>query len=317
MTELSAFDPIDPSRLDGGRYVETLLEEAGRVGLLSQPELLQLRSGLALLLAERVRHYTGGESTSLRAEAAQCLLDSALLTVGLALKDLPTPSAAVAALKEVPLPELYTRGRKRISVKLRVARQLWRSVAETLPPTGPDVMRDTLLHGVAGFFKRYDPDYAAQELPITCDYPICCPVERLQGVEFMVEYLDRAKQENRFCARFAPDKLAALLRRTMGDYGVQIFNVFQQVYTAALGCVLMDADPARLSFSVGQVRRLQASLLVKSRGEIEALCRNANRRLVPQGPERRYLDRAARLIAGSLCHGVEALTLDRIFVPGP
>lgn len=315
MTKLACPDPMDPSRLRGGRYVESLLEEAQRVGLLTQPELLNIRSGLALLLADRVRRYTGGESTSLRAEAAQSLLDSALLTLGLALKDLPSPAAAVAALKSSPLPDLYAQGRKRLTVKLRVARQLWRAVAETLPPIGPDVMRETLLNGVAGFFRRYDPDYAAQELHITCDYPLCCPVEELQGVEFMVEYLDRAKWENRFCARFAPDRPTALLRRTMGDYSVQIFNLFGQVYTAALGCILMGADPATLTFSPSQVRALEAAWLVKSRAEIEALCLQANRRLVPPGPEARYLDRAAAWMSGALCHSAQELTLDRIFVP--
>lgn len=320
MRDLVPFSPMDPTRLRGGDYAASLLEEAERTGALPPAALARVRLDIGQLLAQRTRRWTGGDSDSVRVEAAQALLDGCLYTVGLALKDLPGPDAALAALAGGDLEGLYASGRRRINVKLKVARQLWRAVVHSMAEVDVEVYRATLLPGVAGFFKLYDADYAPQDIRITCDYPLCRPVEDLWGVEFMVAYLDAALQENRFCAKFPPPAVRALLARGLGAYREQVFNLFEEVFTAALGCELMGTDPAGLSWSARQVQDLQAKLLVWDRHQVEELVDAACGRLCGglgvTGAVRRYAEGCAGAVAGRVYHGVDGLYLARVFVPG-
>lgn len=317
MSELARYSPLDPSRLRGADYVESLLAEAERAGALPEAELARIRLEFGLLVARQTQRWTRGRSSSVRVEAAQALLDGCLYTVGLALKELPGPDAALSALAAGDLTALYERGRRRVGVKLKVVRQLGRTAARGLLDVDVEVYRATLVDGVAGFFKLYDPDFAPQDIRITCDYPLYRPVEDLRGVEFLAAYLDAAVQEDRFCARFPLSAVRGLLCRSLGSYREQVFNIYEEVFNAALGCVLMGRDPAGLAVSAGEVSALQARLLVKDRAEVEDLVAGACGRLCGgmglAGPVRRYVEAGADRLAGRVFHAVEGLCLRRVF----
>lgn len=268
------------------------------------------------LLAWRVKLWTGMDHSSVTAERAQHILDSLLVTLELGEEALQGNNALVQG--QVPLEELFLLGRKRTNVKRKVARQLWRKVLDTLPPTDNLCCRETLRDGMAAFFRVYEPEFSPAEIHITCDYPICVPAEG-QGIVFIQTYLERAYQENLFCAPFDAQCLRQLWRRH-GLGAEAIGNLFTPVLATALGCVLMGEDPRALAPSASGVARLQQGLLVKSRAQVEDLVAQALVRLAAAlGLERRtlirYLERAAMVVAADVFHGVERLTLGRVLMP--
>lgn len=263
------------------------------------------------LLRRRVALCTGLDHSSVTAEKAQRLLDSLLYT--LALGDAVLSETPALAAGSVPLEEVFRLGRRRIDSQRKVSKTLWRRVGDTLLPTDQLCYRETLLDGMAAFFRRYEPEFSAPDHIITCDYPLAVPPEGLEGVTLIQTYLERALWENRFCAHFPAPALRALWRRQGMDRD-SFCNLFLPVLTTALVCVLLREDPANLSPTHGGVVRLQAALLPRDLGQVEAMLREAltvlNDGLVLRGrPLIGYLEQALPAVAADLWRAKEGLNL--------
>lgn len=95
MLELTTTGQIDAAALAADNYFLSLLAAGAKQGILTDADLARLQSESFALLAAQTATYTGGESSSARTETAQALLDSVFYTLGIALKDFPTPDAAL------------------------------------------------------------------------------------------------------------------------------------------------------------------------------------------------------------------------------
>ena len=273
---------------------------------------------LMALLAWRVQRYTGLDSSSVRAERAQAILDSTLFTLAMGEEAVPTPEDGVLAAGELPLRELFTLGQRRIAAKLRTARQLHRSVVRSLPPTENECFRDTLTDGMAAFFRLYEPEFSANEIHITCDYPLYLPVEGRQGVDFIEAYLERALQENRFCTYFPPAALAGAWRRLGLGNPDAIGNLFGPVFLSAVACIFLRESPMELSPSPAGLLRFQEGLPTMSRQRVETLAAKACDILakglaIQRSTLKRYLVEASRTAAAELYLAAERGTLLRTF----
>lgn len=273
---------------------------------------------LMALLAWRIQRFTGLDSTSVRAERAQAILDSTLFTLEMGEDAGPRAEAGALCAGELPLRTVFEQGRRRISAKLRTARQLHRSVVRTMPPTQNECCRDTLLGGMAGFFKLYEPEFSAHEIHVTCDYPLYLPVEGRQGVDFITAYLDRILQENRFCSYFQPAALAHAWRRFGLGNTESIGNLFSPVFLSAVACILLRESPMELSPSPEGLLRLQEGLPTMSRERAEHLAAKscdilAKGLSIHRTSLVRYLHKAVPTAAAELYLAAERGTLLRTF----
>lgn len=112
----------------------------------------------------------------MRTETAQALLDSVFYTLGIALKDFPTPDAALQGLKSRPLAALLTEGQDCIRRRVAAARARHRRLAGALFETENVFYRATAADGIRGFFRLYRPALFANETHITADYPLLLPL---------------------------------------------------------------------------------------------------------------------------------------------
>lgn len=268
---------------------------------------------LMALLAWRVRRYTGLDSTSVRAERAQAILDSTLFTLEMGEESLPAADSCALSTGEPSLRQLFELGQKRISAKGRTARQLHRSVVHTLI-SGNECYHDTLTSGMAAFFRHYEPNFSANEIHITCDYPLYLPIEGRQGVDFIARYLERALQENRFCACFPSAALDRVWRRFGLGNPDAFGNLFGPVFLSALCCVLLREDPAGLYPLLPGVLELQKKLGAMGRSRAEALTAQACQVMIKGLALRRrtlarYLAEASRTAAAELYLAAERETL--------
>ena len=157
MLELMSAGQIDAAALAADNYFLSLLAAGAKQGILTDADLARLQSESLALLAAQTAVYTGGESSSVRTETAQALLDSVFYTLGIALKGFPTPDAALQALKSRSLAVLLTEGQD----------------------------------GIRGFFRLYRPALFANETHITADYPPLLPLFfGLEGVLYSMPVSD-------------------------------------------------------------------------------------------------------------------------------
>lgn len=199
------------------------------------------RTELLNLLAEQVLRHNGGESSSVRVETAEQIFESMLYCIRAYLefqKRGPEPEAEFPLGAELTLEgglspkELYRRGLEFVKKETLCAKAIYRGVLKTRVKTDLLAYNVTLDGALPGFFKTYDPDYAAHEngaLTGSPDYPLLCNVDGGGGILYMKAYLEELLRENRFCARYSANHIRALLfvhgRKHGLDYREVIVNI--------------------------------------------------------------------------------------------
>lgn len=266
---------IDSSKLSGRDYLVTLIREAQATRLIPPETPARIQKESMDIVASLASELTDGASSSIRIEQAQELLLSAFYTAGLALKACDTADEAALRLATEPFRSIYSDGEKIIKKKLASAHMLHRQVSKNLFLTKNVFYASTLIDGIKGFFKLYNPKFGAHETHITADYPTFIPVNDLTGIEFIEKYLEYLDLENRFLLCFDPKAVDAMLFRFDEGYDELVLNLFEHVLTEALCCSItgnITGSPAgSLDCSKTIIREQLAG---KSPIEVEALfCR--------------------------------------------
>ncbi len=256
---------IDRASLNEEYYFQSLIEQARDKELLSDSDIERLQYECLTLLAYKTERYNAGDSSSIRVEKAQSIMTSILFTIGLWLKAYPSPDDAVDAMLTDSIDDLYQKGRRRIDVLLRATKALHTKLLRELIETPNVYYASTLVDGILGFFKLYDPEYAAQEIHITADYPLFNPMPRLAGIEFVKTYVAGAYYENQFCGRFSAEQIHNLLRGAVESYeglGYEelLINIYGYVLTAALKGRTVTELVRRFGCSEGLARYIKSSL---------------------------------------------------------
>lgn len=266
---------LNREQLNEEFYLESLIQQAFEKGLLTDVELERIQFELMNLLAYKTERYTTGDSSSIPMDKARIIMTSSLFTIGLWLKTYAHPDDAVNALIEEPIDNLYKKGRTRIDTMLGAAKAVHKKLLESLIDVDNEFYRATADDGIKGFFKLYYPDFTAAELHITADYPVFNPMPKLAGIEFISRYLKALYYENEFCTFFRQERINAVLRGYNEGYPELLFNIYEQVLIAALGCVIAGEPPETLNITKKSSEYLQNYFAGIDNGRITALLENA------------------------------------------
>lgn len=260
MKEIERIGSIKKENLSGEFYFSSLLEEAQRNGLVSANDIEKLQYGCFVLLSEKINQFTNGESSSVPVETADLISKSILFTIGVALKSYPTPDDAVEALLNTEIGQLYFKGRRLIDKKIQAAKRLYLAMQKNMIFTDNITYKSILTSGIKSFFKLYKPDFSAQEIHITADYPTFVPVKDLAGIEYIHKYIKSLYYENTFCRLFSNEDIENLLYGYASDYKDLVINIFGLVLTNALGRVLLEKPPLGLNISKEEAVELEERL---------------------------------------------------------
>jgi hypothetical protein len=319
MQNIEKISLIDKDKLSEEFYFASLIEEAFHNHLLLGTEIETLQLKCLELLAEKTERFTDGESSSVPVEVAENIYKSNLYTIGLYLKSLSCPDDAVTILKQVPLSELYVRGRKQIETKLKIAKHLHIVVMKNIIETDQYAYRSTVIGGIKGFFKLYNADFGAHEIHITVDYPLCNKIDQLVGIEFIIKYLESVYYENMFCNCFSSDFIHHLLCGYDLGYRDLVFNLFEQVLTCAIGCTLLRKTALDLTITAIQVEQIYTLFSDKSKEEVEIIILATSHTLMKDLALtslslQTYLETAMHTIASNIYHAIKIDKLNRVFV---
>ena len=227
-------------------YAATLVSCAERAGLFSANDKTAMQAGLYALLCELAARASKGKSSSLRIERAEELLESAMFSVSMALKVELTPEDALKKLKRTQIRTLFAEGQKLIGRKTLICRVMHKKLCKQLFDTPNVFYRSTVIDGIAGFFKLYDPLFGAQILHITADYPTCLGRPGVCGIEFIESYLQRIRAENDFLRLFPAKNVHVFLKKLVPTYAETPMNLFEPVFCHAALLAALGKDPAEL-----------------------------------------------------------------------
>jgi len=253
MNNLQKQQLIIRENLDEEHYFQSIIDTAHGLGLLSDSELENIQMQGIKLLARQTERYTGGDSSSVRVETAQCILQSVLFSIGVYLKSLPETDMGLQQIKQTPLAELLQHGRKLIEKKVNISRHILHLIQSDHISNDNIAYNDTIENGLPGFFSTYDVDYAAHETTGSIDYPLNIDKMELVGIEYIYNYLQTLYWENKFCKKFSAHDIECVMRGYDEQYEDLLVNIFRIVFTNALGCILSNRSTVHLD--VGQTGR--------------------------------------------------------------
>lgn len=308
---------IEAQALDSDRYFQSLLEQAYKKKLLNDSDMERLQYDCLGLLARQTERYNAGDSSSIPVEKAQEIMNSILFTIGLWLKTYPCPDDAVAALHQEPIDKLYQNGRRRIDRMLASAKTIHTKLLSVLLENPNEFYHSTIKEGIRGFFKLYRPDFAAQEIHITADYPVLNPMPKLEGIEFIQAYINSLYYENLFCGYFGAEAVHRLLCAYLPGYEDHLLNLYEPVLLAALGCTIAGGDISSLNLGKHGAAHLYRILSGLTEAELSTSVENALAKLVqilncPEGLCS-YLKNSLPLILSRIKIALQYKTLEQIF----
>ena len=318
MVELDVVHTISSDLLDVQYYFQSLIEQAMLCGLLSDSGLAKIQWDLLAILAEQTDKWSRGKSSSIPTEKAKEIMNSVMFVIGIQLKSYQMPEQAIDMLKTESLKQLFESGMKLVKQKMMLARRLQKRIMDNLFETPNVYYRSTIFDGINGFFKLYRPQFGAHEIHITADYPVYIGRPRLNGIEFIEQYLRCIEAENAFCICFAAKDVHHLLSGLTKDYASVPMNIFEPVLLSALGLSILKLDPIRLDLSKEDILLLYREFTGKSDIEIQECLRKSSFLLyreikLPQNT-RHYIDMCIPKLANAIQNGVMMKTLDKVFL---
>ena len=152
---------------------------------------------------------------------------------------------------------------------------------------------------------------------ISADYTPYINMKPTVGVEFIKNYIEQLYCENAFCRLFSDSAVTDLLRNYDNHYEHVLFNVFELVFTRAIGRIICGEEPLSLEQVEGYNGKLNDAFADKSRTECIVILSNALKTLgqfvtIPPAALR-YTEVCVNQTAGAIVTARRMGALRRIF----
>lgn len=321
MNEIEVISKIKREKLDERNYFNSLIESAYEEQMLSEDDIVNIQIQILQLLDEIVYKYNGLDSSSIRKEILEDISNSNNYTIGVYLKTFRNPDEALKEIKDKGVKKVYQEGRKKIDRMLNIIRLMYIKVKQNKLNIKNDTYNDTIIGGIQGFLKIYNPDFKAQDMKITADYPLYNNlIGKLDGVEFIKEYLNSLYLENLFCMNFSEEKIKYLLYGYSHDYQELIINIFEIVLLETIACKLVNRDIQDLAISTLELNELYKLFKNKNNIEIKnTVIKTYQRVLCEIGLDsneyKKYIEKNLDNITQMIINAVKQKTLDKLFIP--
>lgn len=320
MNEIDIVSTIKRENLDERNYFKTLIEEAYFHQMLTDDDIVNLQIQILQLLDEIVYKYNGLDSSSIRKEVLKDISNSNNYTIGVYLKTFRNPDEALKEIKQNGVKKAYQEGRKKIDRMLNIIRIMYIKVKQNKLDIDNDIYNDTILEGIKGFLKIYDSDFEANNMKITADYPLYNNlIGKLDGVEFIKEYLNSIYLENSFMRLFTKERITYLLHTYSHDYKYLIINIFEIVLLEVFACKLAKRNIQDLIISNSELNNIYSILKNKTKDEIgeyiKILYEEIRMELLGNDEElQKYIEKNMEYIINLIINSLETKTLERIFI---
>jgi len=270
---------LHPENIDHHHFTLSLLKEARRAEILTVPQAEQLQVNLMVLLSQTILHYTRNESSSVKAEVAEGILQSILYNMDVYLMRRPSLEEAVTSLLNMPPPALFDQGHELVKQDVLLAKQLLKEVQESKLPVSLIAYKDTIDKSIGVFLKNYDAQFAAYDTSASIDYPLLSDDMQWTGIIYIKRYLEHLKLENELCSHFPPGTVNRLLegcgQKYRMDYREILLNIPDLILKNALCKILIGKPFTSLLISKKECALLEKQLQNATDTQLPILLKNA------------------------------------------
>lgn len=313
--DIEKISKIKRNELDDIEYFESLIKAAHDLQKLEISEIEDIQTQLLELLKIKVEKYNLLESTSIEIEKAKTIMESNMYTIGIYLKTFMLDDA-LEKLKKERIVSMYEAGRKIINKKVTISKILYKEVLKSTLQIANETYLDTIIKGIKGFFKIYEPDYNAKDKKITADYPLYNSlIGKLEGIEFIEEYLKSLKIENEYLSKYDAFNINELLYNYREDYTILIENIFKIVLRQNIGQILAGEKVDTLNISHDGIDKIFLELNKMTKNEIYDKIKEAIFRLEIKSEEaKEYIEKGLEELQFEIYNSYKLNNLDKVFI---
>lgn len=277
-------------------------------------EMIQIK--LWTLLGKVTQRYTMNDSSSVPIEVAEELLKSICFLLNKSMED---SKSKIKLLKDEELEEVWKNSWKGVEKDIAKSKDLLEMVINTSICIENISYDDTVLE-IARGLKFYDYRFLAHEVPCSIDYQLSNPVsEKLQGIDFINEYLKRLLFENEFCSNFDKAKIIELLKSYCEDYKELLINIFEPVFTNIIGLEVLGSDIYKIEIEDVERKVLLFIFNKMDKSEIKkeiiTACNSiCNKLKISKEDEIKYMKETALNLLPRIEVGIKNNSLENIFL---
>ena len=277
-------------------------------------EIIQIK--LWTLLGKVTQRYTMNDSSSVPIEVAEELLKSICFLLNKSMED---SKSKIKLLKDEELEEVWKNSWKGVEKDIAKSKDLLEKVINTSICIENISYDDTVLE-IARGLKFYDYRFLAHEVPCSIDYQLSNPVsEKLQGIDFINEYLKRLLFENEFCNNFDKAKIIELLKSYCEDYQELLINIFEPVFTNIIGLEVLGSDIYKIEIEDVERKVLLFIFNKMDKSEIKkeiiTACNSiCNKLKISKEDEIKYMKETALNLLPRIEVGIKNNSLENIFL---
>jgi hypothetical protein len=235
--------------IDADEYLSTLTGRSLSGAGLVEADIRRIQGRIWALLGRQAEAYTLGDSSSVRMETAQELLESMTYVLGISLGTEDGAGFIKTLLDEESYEELFNAGLREVEARVQKGRAMLKE-AQDIALTIDNISYHDTLKELSLFFRRYNYRLFAHAIPCSVDYQLCHSVpEDKKGIDYMNEYLRRLIIETKFIRRFEREAVTLLLKGGCPDYREQLINMYEPVAFNALALTLLGGGAQALDIT--------------------------------------------------------------------
>ena len=140
---------------------------------------------LVPIVGKLAEHYTAGQSSSIKYEAAEQLMEAVLY----AIHEAETFDSQSLVAAQIPAEKMYTIGVACIEEKVKKSLELYNQILPKLDFFENEHLYDIFLNELPEFFKWYDIKFDPQDTIILLYYPALRHLDDYSGIDKIYEFL--------------------------------------------------------------------------------------------------------------------------------
>jgi len=285
---------IRKENLDQSQYTLSLLKEGFRAGLINRHLIDRFQKETIFILKDLIMRYTHGESTSVKVETAEEILNSIYYCIDAYMSSFINPEYSISILKEKEIREIYEQGFELIRLCFQDTKTLYNEIVKNKLDVPLVAYNDTIDKALPDFFKQYEAVivFNAHDTMGSIDYPLVFDDMNISGIFYIKQYLEKLEIETKFCSIFDREDTIKVLENYGKAYNIvyteALINIFEILINNSICSVILGNNANGLIISEFQSKLLKEKLSSLSFFQLSYLVNEAVEKII----ETLYIDKS-------------------------
>ncbi|WP_304340341.1 DUF6179 domain-containing protein [Metaclostridioides mangenotii] len=255
----------DKTTYGKSKFTIDVLNKSFQMDLISKDDLYRVQSEVANILKKLILKYTNGQSSSIKVETAEEIMNSIWYAVDSYNIKFETIEDIVNTISNKRFIEIYEEGLEKLRVDFEYCKKLYTDIVKDdfLLKFENIAYKDTVYEGFTPFLEKYDIEFSANNSMASIDYPLGIEDDMtVEGIVYAKNYLECMYAENKFCSLLSQNELQDLLneygRNYKIDYRVILINIFEITTGNMVFSTFLGKEIGKLKISQYELNYLES-----------------------------------------------------------